>query len=68
MKKVGLLSAGKVPASGLGGCFLQGKSWCNHKKRVFFFFFKLYNIVLVLPNIEMNLPQVRTSGWGVPRG
>ena len=23
-----------------------------------FFFFKLYNIVLVLPNIEMNLPQV----------
>ena len=34
MKKVGLLSAGKVPSSGLGGCFLQGKSWCNHKKRV----------------------------------
>jgi len=25
---------------------------------LFFFFFKLYNIVLVLPNIEMNLPQV----------
>ena len=25
---------------------------------VIFFFFKLYNIVLVLPNIEMNLPQV----------
>ena len=24
----------------------------------FFFFFKLYNILLVLPNIEMNLPQV----------
>ena len=24
----------------------------------FFFFFKLYNIVLVLPNIEMNPPQV----------
>ena len=23
-----------------------------------FFFFKLYNIVLVLPNIEMNPPQV----------
>ena len=23
-----------------------------------FFFFKLYNIVLVLPNMEMNLPQV----------
>ena len=23
-----------------------------------FFFFKLYNIVLVLPNIEMNSPQV----------
>ena len=25
---------------------------------LFFFFFKLYNIVLVLPNIEMNPPQV----------
>ena len=25
---------------------------------VLFFFFKLYNIVLVLPNIEMNPPQV----------
>ena len=25
-----------------------------------FFFFKLYNIVLVLPNIKMNLPQVYT--------
>ena len=24
----------------------------------FFFIFKLYNIVLVLPNIEMNPPQV----------
>ena len=24
----------------------------------FFFIFKLYNIVLVLPNIKMNLPQV----------
>ena len=23
----------------------------------FYFIFKLYNIVLVLPNIEMNLPQ-----------
>ena len=25
---------------------------------LFYFIFKLYNIVLVLPNIEMNLPQV----------
>ena len=24
----------------------------------FYFIFKLYNIVFVLPNIEMNLPQV----------
>ena len=24
----------------------------------FYFIFKLYNIVLVLPNIEMDLPQV----------
>ena len=24
----------------------------------FYFIFKLYNIVLVLPNIEMNLPRV----------
>ena len=30
--------------------------WCW--RRLFFFFFKLYNIVLVLPNIEMNPPQV----------
>ena len=27
-------------------------------RRLFFFFFKLYNIVLVLPYINMNLPQV----------
>ena len=26
--------------------------------QILFFFFKLYNIVLVLPNIEMNPPQV----------
>ena len=25
---------------------------------VFYFIFKLYNIVLVLPNIKMNPPQV----------
>ena len=31
----------------------------------FYFIFKLYNIVLVLPNIEMNLPQVypRSPSW-----
>ena len=29
-------------------------------RRLFFFFFKLYNIVLVLPYINMNLPQVYT--------
>ena len=28
---------------------------------VFFFFFKLYKIVLVLPNIKMNPPQVETA-------
>ena len=28
------------------------------KNILFFFFFKLYNIVLVLPNIKMNPPQV----------
>ena len=37
--------------------------WVEKIKNNFFFFkfyfiFKLYNIVLVLPNIEMNLPQV----------
>ena len=32
-------------------------SWLNFFL-LFFFFFKLYNIVLVLPNIEMNPPQV----------
>ena len=26
---------------------------------LFFFIFKLYNIVLVLPNTEMNPPQVK---------
>ena len=32
---------------------------------VLFFFFKLYNIVLVLPNIKMNPPQVypRSPSW-----
>ena len=32
---------------------------------LFFFFFKLYNIVLVLPNIKMNPPQVypRSPSW-----
>ena len=41
------------------------KNWCFWtvvlKKTLFFFlilFLKLYNIVLVLPNIKMNLPQV----------
>ena len=33
-----------------------GKIWENGIK--FYFIFKLYNIVLVLPNIEMNPPQV----------
>ena len=31
---------------------------CASQCRRFFFFFKFYNIVLVLPNIEMNPPQV----------
>ena len=31
------------------------------KKNFFYFIFKLYNIVLVLPNIEMNPPQVYMS-------
>ena len=31
------------------------------KKNIFHFIFKLYNIVLVLPNIEMNPPQVYMS-------
>ena len=30
--------------------------WCW--RRLFFFFFKLYITVLVLPNIKMNPPQV----------
>ena len=33
-------------------------SWLKILLILFFFFFKLYNIVLVLPNIEMNPPQV----------
>ena len=31
---------------------------------LFYFIFKLYNIVLVLPNIEMNLPQGRGFRMG----
>ena len=47
--------------------FLQcSKTCCNTKSEYLFFYlfiflnfiFKLYNIVLVLPNIEMNPPQV----------
>ena len=38
----------------------------ERKGNSFFFFFnfifKLYKIVLVLPNMEMNLPQVLRSG------
>ena len=31
---------------------------CTSKFILFYFIFKLYKMVLVLPNIEMNLPQV----------
>ena len=31
---------------------------CSFSNQDLFFFFKLYNIVLVLPNIKMNPPQV----------
>ena len=34
------------------------KGMATQSTILFFFFFKLYNIVLVLPNIEMNPPQV----------
>ena len=50
-------------------CSLEEKLWQIETSILFFFYFfiiiilfyfifKLYNIVLVLPNIEMNLPQV----------
>ena len=33
---------------------------------LFYFIFKLYNIVLVLPNIEMNPPQVyMQNSWKI---
>ena len=35
-----------------------GHDWVTELNWTFFFFFKLYNIVLVLSNIEMNPPQV----------
>ena len=44
-------------------CYRRGFC-CRHRALLFFFFFKfyfifkLYNIVLVLPNIKMNPPQV----------
>ena len=34
---------------------------------IFFLIFKLYKIVLVLPNIKMNLPQVYMH-WDDPEG
>ena len=36
--------------------------WIDDFLKKFYFIFKLYNIVLVLPNIEMNLPQVYLCG------
>ena len=35
-----------------------GKLFAMAVKLFFYFIFKLYKIVLVLPNIEMNPPQV----------
>ena len=39
---------------------MKGTQACQHLDFIylFIFIFKLYNIVLVLPNIKMNLPQV----------
>ena len=43
----------------LAAAFLSGSSGGNlQASHSFFFFFKLYIIVLVLPNIKMNPPQV----------
>ena len=36
----------------------RGDSYMYGKRIMHLFFFKLYIIVLVLPNIKMNLPQV----------
>ena len=36
------------------------KEMATHSSILFFFFFKLYNIVLVLPYINMNPPLVYT--------
>ena len=33
---------------------------------LFYFIFKLYIIVLVLPNIKMNPPQVYILAWSIP--
>ena len=54
-----------VPQAGIEPRQLQWKCWVltTGLPRAFpwvFFFFKLYNIVLVLPYINMNLPQVYT--------
>ena len=51
---------------GLDYFWAQFRAWCGKNKYnfmdvsffLFYFIFKLYNIVLVLPNIEMNPPQV----------
>ena len=48
-----LVSSGYMPRSGIAG------SYGGFIPRFFFFLiFKFYNIVLVLPNMEMNPPQV----------
>ena len=36
---------------------------CLFGSEFLFFIFKLYKIVLVLPNIKMNLPQVYMCSW-----
>ena len=50
----------KIMASGLITSWqIDGETMETVTDFIFFYFiFKLYNIVLVLPNIEMNPPQV----------
>ena len=49
----------------LGIHMQSSKPWYIFLFLKFYFIFKLYNIVLVLPNIEMNPPQVypRSPSW-----
>ena len=63
--ETGFHSQGKVCHWGYSQGPAEDRNHVDFFLKNFYFIFKLYNIVLVLPNIEMNLPQVypRSPSW-----